>query len=193
MSRGCAQLADLGIEIQELPEAVECLPVHGVRLVPDLDEAGVVQQAAEVSSHASRRLVFDREVGQRSSDVVVRRVPDQASPVELAGSSSRVQPVEDGTFSDGTLAVTIDVTDTADGPVFDWTSNIGVDAVFVKGGPGGLIYVYDPPAESTGDTGLRRPVAEARPCSSWPASSCSSAEAHCSAAQSLGRVGLPDA
>src|SRR5918994_1741661 len=133
MSRGCAQLADLGIEIQELPEAVECLPVHGVRLVPDLDEAGVVQQAAEVSSHASRRLVFDR------------------------------------------------------------TSNIGVDAVFVKGGPGGLIYVYDPPAESTGDTGLRRPVAEARPCSSWPASSCSSAEAHCSAAQSLGRVGLPDA
>ena len=54
--------------------------------------------------------------------------------------------------------MTIDVTETEDGPVFDWTSNIGVDAVFVKGGPGGLLYLYDPPAESTGDTGLNAPV-----------------------------------
>jgi hypothetical protein len=68
------------------------------------------------------------------------------------------EPVEDGTFSDGTLTVTIDVRETDDGQVFDWTSNIGVDAVFVKGGPGGLLYVYDPPAESTGDTGLHAPV-----------------------------------
>jgi hypothetical protein len=70
----------------------------------------------------------------------------------------KVEPVVDGTFSDGTLTVTIDVRETADGPVLDWTSNIGVDAVFVKGGPNGLLYVYDPPAESTGDTGLHAPV-----------------------------------
>jgi len=79
--------------------------------------------------------------------------PEGANWVEL-----KVEPVEDGTSTDGTLTVTIDVTETADGPVFSWTSNIGVDAVFVKGGPGGLLYVYDPPAESTGDTGLHAPV-----------------------------------
>ena len=79
--------------------------------------------------------------------------PEGATWIEL-----KVDPVEDGTFTDGTLTVTIDVRDTDDGPVFYWTSNIGVDAVFVKGGPGGLLYVYDPPAESTGDTGLHAPV-----------------------------------
>jgi LPXTG-motif cell wall-anchored protein len=80
--------------------------------------------------------------------------PAGASWIEL-----KVEPVVDGTFTDGTLEVTIDVRDTPDGPVFDWTSNIGVDAVFVKGGPiGGTLYLYDPPAESTGDTGLHSPV-----------------------------------
>jgi hypothetical protein len=79
--------------------------------------------------------------------------PEGATWIEL-----KVDPVEDGTFTDGTLTVTIDVTDTNAGPVFSWTSNIGVDAVFVKGGPGGLLYTYDPPAESTGDTGLHAPV-----------------------------------
>lgn len=90
-------------------------------------------------------------------------VDDNATCGELAPEGTswtefKVEPVEDGTSSDGTLTVTIDVTETDDGPVFDWTSNIGVDAVFVKGGPGGLLYVYDPPAESTGDTGLHAPV-----------------------------------
>ena len=70
----------------------------------------------------------------------------------------KVEPVVDGSFTsaDGTLTVTIDVRSTADGPVFDWTSNIGVDAVFVKGGPNGNLYVYAP--EATGDTGLHSPV-----------------------------------
>jgi LPXTG-motif cell wall-anchored protein len=80
------------------------------------------------------------------------------APAGASWIEFKVEPVADGTFSDGTLTVTIDVTDTEDGPVFDWTSNIGVDAVFVKGGPGGLLYLYDPPAESTGDTGLHAPV-----------------------------------
>jgi LPXTG-motif cell wall-anchored protein len=79
--------------------------------------------------------------------------PEGASWIQL-----KVEPVVDGTSSDGTLTVTIDVRDTPDGPVLDWTSNIGVDAVFVKGGPGGTLYVYDPPAESTGDTNLHAPV-----------------------------------
>ena len=41
---------------------------------------------------------------------------------------------------------------------FDWSSNIGIDAVYVKAGSGGSnLYRYDPPAESTGDTGLVSP------------------------------------
>jgi LPXTG-motif cell wall-anchored protein len=80
------------------------------------------------------------------------------APEGVEWTEFKVEPVEDGTFSDGTLTVTIDVHATDDGPTFDWTSNIGVDAVFVKGGPNGTLYLYDPPAESTGDTGLHAPV-----------------------------------
>jgi hypothetical protein len=68
----------------------------------------------------------------------------------------KVEPVADGTFTDGTLTVTIDVRDTADGQVFDWTSNIGVDVVIVKGGNASNIYTYDP--EATTDTGLHAPA-----------------------------------
>jgi hypothetical protein len=64
--------------------------------------------------------------------------------------------VADGTFTDGTLTVTIDVRTTADGEVFDWTSNIGVDVVIVKGGPNSNVYTYV--GESTGDTGLHAPA-----------------------------------
>lgn len=74
-----------------------------------------------------------------------------------AGTTTlKVEPVADGTFSDGTLTVTIDVRDTAGGQVFDWTSNIGVDAVIAKGGPNGNVYTYNP--EATGDTGLHAPT-----------------------------------
>jgi hypothetical protein len=75
--------------------------------------------------------------------------PDDPEMFEL-----KVEPVVDGTYGDGTLEVTIDVHDTVDGPTVDWTSNIGVDAVFVKGSSDGNLYTYDPPAESTGDTAL---------------------------------------
>jgi hypothetical protein len=68
----------------------------------------------------------------------------------------KVEPVADGTFTDGTLTVTIDVRDTAAGQVFDWTSNIGVDQVIAKGGPNANIYTYV--GESTGDTGLHAPA-----------------------------------
>jgi LPXTG-motif cell wall-anchored protein len=81
------------------------------------------------------------------------------APEGTTWTELKVEPVVDGTFTDGVLTLTIDVRDTADGPVFDWTSDIGVDAVFVKGGPvGGTLYLYDPPAESMGDTGLHTPV-----------------------------------
>ncbi|MFO7564165.1 MAG: hypothetical protein R6X02_16080 [Enhygromyxa sp.] len=52
----------------------------------------------------------------------------------------------------GTVTVTID------GLYFDWSSTVGIDAVIAKGGPNANVYVYDPPAESFGDTELHSPI-----------------------------------
>jgi hypothetical protein len=61
-----------------------------------------------------------------------------------------------GTYDDGTLEVTISnftASDSGTPGSFDWSSNIGVDAVFVKAGSDKHnLYVYDP--ESLGDTDL---------------------------------------
>ena len=68
----------------------------------------------------------------------------------------KVDPNADGTYTDGTLTVTI--SNTQDDKTFDWSSNIGVDAVIVKGGDdGSYLYRYDPPSEETSDTGLTTP------------------------------------
>ncbi|MHB0923986.1 MAG: hypothetical protein ACYC3H_08495, partial [Bellilinea sp.] len=64
-------------------------------------------------------------------------------------------PVGTSYWNDGKLFVTI-ILD-ADKIHFSWSSNIGVDAVIAKGGNGANIYVYDPPAESLGDSGLHAP------------------------------------
>jgi hypothetical protein len=70
-----------------------------------------------------------------------------------AWTELKVEPPGDGTFSDGTLTVTIENFTNSDPKGFDWTSNIGVDAVLVKAGSDKHnLYVYDP--ESMGDTQL---------------------------------------
>ncbi len=73
----------------------------------------------------------------------------------------KVDPPGNGTKSDGTLTVTITNFDTK---TFDWSSNIGIDAVFVKAGSAGsYLYRYDDPTsdsdpgEETSDTGLTSP------------------------------------
>lgn len=55
-------------------------------------------------------------------------------------------------YSDGILSVTV----TRTGETIDWSSNIGVDAVIMKGGSVANVYFYNP--ESTGDTGLTTPT-----------------------------------
>lgn len=80
------------------------------------------------------------------------------SSLGLGDFELKVEPVADGTYTNGILTVNVDVRDTADGPMFDWTSNLGVDAVIVKGGPNADSYVYDPPQEDTGDTDLHAPI-----------------------------------
>jgi len=68
----------------------------------------------------------------------------------------KIDPPSTDTHSDGRLTVTI--TYTTPTKVFDWSANIGVDAVFVKAGQEGHnLYRYDPPSESTGDDGLTSP------------------------------------
>ena len=65
-------------------------------------------------------------------------------------------PPTPGTYSDGTLTVTFEFAPGSDS-VINWSSNIGVDAVIVKGGPNANLYRYDPPAEVTSDEGLVTP------------------------------------
>lgn len=73
---------------------------------------------------------------------------------ELGLSTGGAPPAGTSSWNDGTLYVTI----TSDGIYFDWISNIGVDAVVAKGGKyGANVYIYDPPAESLGDTDLHAP------------------------------------
>ncbi len=67
----------------------------------------------------------------------------------------KIDPPVSGTYSiDGINTVTF----TTDGVSFDWSSTLGMDAVISKGGPVANVYVYDPPAEATSDTGLHSPV-----------------------------------
>jgi uncharacterized repeat protein (TIGR01451 family) len=66
----------------------------------------------------------------------------------------KIDPPAGGTFTEGELEVTISGFNDPAG-FFDWSSNIGIDAVFVKGGPGGDLYEYN---GATGDTDLHPPI-----------------------------------
>ena len=72
-------------------------------------------------------------------------------------NGTKIDPPNSGTYPipDTTSVVTVN---TNDGIYFDWTSTLGIDAVLVKGGDAANVYVYDPPADSFGDTGLVSPV-----------------------------------
>lgn len=69
----------------------------------------------------------------------------------------KIEPVTGGLKDDpaSDFEVTLTLNTTADGQTFDWVSNLPVDAVFAKGGPGGNLYVY--PGGATSDTGLHAP------------------------------------
>ena len=63
----------------------------------------------------------------------------------------------DGTHDDQVRALSVTITGLTEsgGISFDWSSNIGVDAVIVKGGPNANVYFYT--SESLGHTGLEAP------------------------------------
>jgi hypothetical protein len=75
------------------------------------------------------------------------------SDFDASWTELKVEPPADGDYTDGTLEITISNFSNDDPKGFDWESNIGVDAVFVKAGSDKHnLYVYDP--ESLGDTDL---------------------------------------
>lgn len=68
-------------------------------------------------------------------------------------SELKVEPVDDGVKSDGTLTVNLDVNEKKQ--TFSWTSDIPIGAVIVKGGPDANLYDYG--SGSQGDTNLKAP------------------------------------
>ncbi len=101
--------------------------------------AGVTPQFVDVTANLECG-AFEAE-GQSWTTLKVDPNPDGAGPFN---------------YTDGTLAVTI--TNATGDKSFDWSSNIGVDAVYVKAGAGGSnLHRYDPPSESMGDTRLASP------------------------------------
>jgi hypothetical protein len=104
--------------------------------------------------------VIGASVTPEFSSVTANQECDEFQGDGQTWTTLKVDPNPDGAgpfvYTEGPLTVTI--TNAVDDKSFDWTSNIGVDAVFVKAGAGGSnLYRYDPPAESTGDTGLVSP------------------------------------
>src|SRR5215211_3156804 len=95
--------------------------------------------------------------GNTSGDGVVPELisgnPDCADLGYDFGFKPQPEPPPTGTYTDGTLTVDI----VSDGQYFDWTSNIAVDAVIVKGGSNADAFVYEP--EDKNDTDLHAPLA----------------------------------
>ncbi len=77
------------------------------------------------------------------------KCPDGTTEFKIDG-----QGFSNGQKSSGPILITISNFN-GQTATFDWTSNIGVDQVIVKGGDNANVYTYNP--ESTGDTGLHTP------------------------------------
>ncbi len=73
---------------------------------------------------------------------------------DFAGDSFKIESPRDGTYVHGSFVVELTIRDTEDGQVFDWSSNLGVDMVVVKGGPVVNVYTYD---AATSGQGLHAP------------------------------------
>lgn len=67
----------------------------------------------------------------------------------------KIDPPLNGTYSLDSYGNTVTVSFSGDGRFVNWSANIAMSAVIVKGGPGANIYLYDPPA--TSGSGLRAP------------------------------------
>jgi hypothetical protein len=80
---------------------------------------------------------------------------DGAAPEDTYTLTSADGELTGGAPEDPANSVTIY---DSDGQLFSWNSTLGIDAVIVKASDNADAFVYDPPAESTGDTDLHGPV-----------------------------------
>src|SRR3990172_1493366 len=103
-----------------------------------------------------------------ATHVVPTPVAGNPTCSDLQGSGQtwieiKADPPGNGVFSDANVSVTVsNFTPNS----FDWSMTssvtVGLDAVFVKAGNAGNLYVYDPgPGEATADTGLVTPDVQA--------------------------------
>jgi hypothetical protein len=97
-------------------------------------------------------LLLNTALTSIAQSVVPTPIAGNASCAELVPGTIeyKVEPPAGGFFTDGVFSVTIT---NFTGTSFDFISNIGVDAVFVKAANGGNLYVYDP--ETFGDSNLQ--------------------------------------
>jgi hypothetical protein len=99
-------------------------------------------------------LIFSSNYGSASS-VTPSVVPVNSTCSQVAPGTTQVtiDPISDGTFTDGTLLTTLVLQSESDPDLLDFTANIGVDAVLVRGSAAEAnLYAYNP--ERTGDTAL---------------------------------------
>lgn len=76
----------------------------------------------------------------------------KCSDLNPAWTSVKADPPNDGVYTDGTLSANL----TKNAGQVDWSSNIPIDAVIIKGGDNANVYNYTPNASS--DTGLVTPT-----------------------------------
>ena len=130
------------------------IAVAAIALVSELGALSSRQAQADhvppVLLEGASNVPKDEEPGKRCSDNVGAGQTWTEFKLEEAKNN-----LSNGSHTEGPLTVTIiNLTETT----FDWTSNIGVDAVVVKNGvEGANLYVYDPPTEETADTELSVP------------------------------------
>jgi hypothetical protein len=109
-------------------------------------------------------LAFPACLGDPGTNVEMASRPSSVEPILVEGNPTcgdlgygdvefKIDPPASGIYDigDGENTITI----TTDGVYVDWTATLGIDAVFVKGGPAGNLYLYDP--EALSDTGLHSP------------------------------------
>jgi hypothetical protein len=133
-------------------------PIASPAAAPAVDASASSPAGQPERPPALRQAVLQPQPGPPSTNgiqpVFIGGNPDCA---DLGFSNEfRHQPVVGGTFGDGTLSVTITLQSLPQGPGFDWTSNIDVLGVIVKGGPNANFYNYG--SGSTGDGDLHAPV-----------------------------------
>lgn len=129
--------------------------------------SGSVHDGATVEENSSPEpILIENPRGDTCAEIVEHLAEEDRPEGYEYWVECKIEPVESGTVSEGLTFTTNDeicqqllegLTLDVDGDAqeFDWTSPVGIDAVFVKGGRDGNLYIYDPPA--TSDEGLHAP------------------------------------